>query len=388
MKFALKKTRVAIAITIASISISLGLTYAFATGTQLFLTIKVFSQVFDLVRRYHIEKVDENELLQAAIDGMLSHVDPYSALLIGNDLQQWQNDLQESDSRSISDAIMIGNEIGYLKINAFSANTGEEFNHNLHLLQKCGMKKLIMDLRGNSGGYLCAAVEVCDQLLPGGKTILTVNRRVPASNHVYYSKVKENLQLFPIIVLIDSATASAAEIVAGALQDWDRALIIGNSSAGKGSVQNQFQLSDSVALLLTSALYFLPSGRSIQKDYILVSNNYTNNKSTGLSESSRSKNSPSPLHYFTSSGRPVTGGGGIVPDIFFDKGMKSQNPLIDFFPFDKFTHSDTIRDIKIISFQSFQSLNDTLLLTTIQHFDQAQLLISNRTWVNDVLQPY
>ncbi|HEX9971750.1 MAG TPA: hypothetical protein VGD14_06730 [bacterium] len=157
----------------------------------------------------------------------------------------------------------------------------------------------------------------------------------------------------------------------------------GYRSAGKGLVQNQFQVSDSVALLLTSALYFLPSGRSIQKNYNLVSNNYNNNKSTDLSESSQGIISPSFLRYFTSSGRPVAGGDGIAPDICFNKYLKSQDSLIDFFPFDKFTRVDTIRDVTNTSFQYLQSLNDTLLLTAIQHFDQAQLLLFTKSWTDD-----
>jgi|GEM_PF-4396355 len=372
MKVPLKKTATIVIIIIASISIILGLPYALANGTKLFFTIKIFTQVLDLVKRYHVDQVDEETLMKAAIEGMLSRSDPYSSLLVGNELQQWQQELQ-NDAFSITDASIIRRDIGYLKINSFSSTTGEEFKTCLLRLQRHGMQKLIIDLRGNCGGYLRAAVDVCDQLLPEGKKIVAIKGRQPGFNQVYFSTAKEKLNLSPLIILIDSVTASAAEIVAGAMQDLDRAVIIGHQSAGKGTVQNQFQLSDSLALLLSTARYILPSGRSIQRNYNSGAMNYQNDRYIIYPDSATKKIAPSPPLFFTDAGRPVFAGQGIIPDIRLDGYSGSLDSL---FHFDLRDQSISMTLLEKNTNAPFQN-HDLPLRLAIHHFECVQQFVSH-----------
>jgi carboxyl-terminal processing protease len=219
---------------------------------------------------------------------------------------------------------MLDEVTGYLKLSKFSATTVGEFKNGIKDLKAQGMKQLIFDLRGNTGGYLQAAVDIADEFLPKGSLIVyTEGRNRPRQ----YMKASHHgkLEGIPVVVLIDGESASASEIVAGALQDNDRGTIIGRRSFGKGLVQEQIMLSDQSAIRLTVARYYTPTGRCIQKPYDEDHEKYL------LESYERYENGelfhPDSIHFAdslkftTPKGKTVYGGGGIMPDIYV--------PLVD-----------------------------------------------------------
>ena len=225
---------------------------------------------------------------------------------------------------SVDIAYMLDEQIGYLKLSKFSATTVSEFKKAVADLNAQGMKQMVFDLRGNTGGYLNAAVEIADEFLPKGSLIVYTEGRNRPRNYMK-ARRRGMLEDIPVVVLIDGESASASEIVAGALQDNDRGTIIGRRSFGKGLVQEQIMLSDQSALRLTVARYYTPTGRCIQKPY-------SGNKEEYLLESyDRYENGelfhPDSIHfadslkYTTPKGKTVYGGGGIMPDIYV--------PLVD-----------------------------------------------------------
>jgi len=219
---------------------------------------------------------------------------------------------------SIDIAYMPTKTIGYIKLERFSATTGQEFNDALKKLKAQGMKKLIFDLRGNGGGYLDEAVSICDQFLSDEKLIV-YTKGFHRKKKEYFSTKEGEFQNEEIAILIDEYSASASEIVSGAMQDNDRATIIGKRSFGKGLVQEQVQLSDGSAIRLTVARYYTPSGRCIQKPYAngteaYFSEFYMRLLSEGIVEDTL-KQTTDTVKYYTSKGKVVYGGGGITPDI-------------------------------------------------------------------------
>ena len=220
---------------------------------------------------------------------------------------------------SVDIAYMLDDEIGYLKLSKFSATTYEELKDNVTKLESQGMEKLILDLRGNSGGYLKAAVDVADEFLPYGKMIVyTEGRNRPRQE--MKSSWRGHWEDIPLVVLIDGESASASEIVAGALQDNDRGTIIGRRSFGKGLVQEQIVLSDNSAIRLTVARYYTPTGRCIQKpydgDHEKYELEYYERYENGELFSEDSIHFADSLKYTTPMGKTVYGGGGIMPDIY------------------------------------------------------------------------
>ncbi|MCP4121104.1 MAG: S41 family peptidase [Bacteroidetes bacterium] len=222
---------------------------------------------------------------------------------------------------SVDVGYMVDDEIGYIKINRFSANTYNEFMQEMDELTDAGMSKLVLDLRQNPGGYLEEATKILDEFIDGRKELVyTSGRQHP--KFTYNARRPGLFEHGEIIVLIDEGSASASEIVAGSLQDWDRASIIGRRSFGKGLVQEQYALQDGSALRLTVAKYYTPSGRCIQKPYEYggdskydhdINNRYEN----GELFSEDSIHVVDSLVYLTKvKGRKVYGGGGILPDSF------------------------------------------------------------------------
>src|SRR6202012_4590176 len=167
---------------------------------------------------------------------------------------------------SVDVAYMVNKETGYIRINRFSARNHAEFAQAIMKLQEKGLQRLILDLRGNGGGDLTESIDVADDFLDGDKLIVyTQGARSPK---VEYHCQREGLfEKGKLALLTDEGTASASEVLTGALQDWDRAAIIGRTTFGKGLVQEQYQLSNGAALRLTIARYYTPTGRSIQKPY-------------------------------------------------------------------------------------------------------------------------
>jgi carboxyl-terminal processing protease len=173
---------------------------------------------------------------------------------------------------SVDAALMITKDIGYIRVNQFKETTHTEMEKALQTLKAEGMSKLILDLRDNGGGYLEEAVRMADQFLDAGPIdkphrIVYTKSRKPEFEESYSAKSGDAYEKLPLIVLINNASASASEIVAGALQDWDRGLIVGETSFGKGLVQRQWPLQDGSAFRLTVARYYTPSGRLIQRSY-------------------------------------------------------------------------------------------------------------------------
>jgi len=215
---------------------------------------------------------------------------------------------------------MVDATTGYLKLNKFSETTYKEFMEGMEILKKAGMQKLILDLRGNGGGYVQQAVNIADEFLDSNKLIVYTQgsniekKEYRASKDGVFEKGK-------LVVLVDELTASASEILAGALQDWDRATIIGRRTFGKGLVQEQFGLSDGSALRLTVARYYTPSGRSIQRPYDKGKKIYMD-EIRDRYEHGEIIN-PDSVHHLsteksfkTSGGKIVYGGGGITPNVY------------------------------------------------------------------------
>jgi carboxyl-terminal processing protease len=214
---------------------------------------------------------------------------------------------------------MLDSTTGYIKLNKFSSETYKEFMNALLSLKKLNMQKLVLDLRGNGGGVLDEATEIADELLPGDK-LITYTEGLHHPKKEYRCRREGQFEKGKVVILSDEGSASASEVLMGALQDWDRATIIGRRSFGKGLVQEQYDLSDRSALRLTVARYYTPIGRSIQRSYKNGSKSYFEDITKRFSEgemitSDSIKNDTSKI-YKSQAGKKLFGGGGINPDFF------------------------------------------------------------------------
>lgn len=230
---------------------------------------------------------------------------------------------------SVETAYMIDNQTGYIKINSFGANTYVEFMENIdRMINKEGMKKLVIDLRQNGGGYLEAATNILDELLSDSKTIVYTESR-NHNRHNYNCSKEGMFEQGKISLLVDEGSASASEIFAGALQDWDRATLIGRRTFGKGLVQQEYMLKDSSAIRITVARYYTPSGRCIQKSYKNGTDDYemdiVKRYKHGEFQHADSIKFSDTTKYYTSRGKIVYGGGGIKPDIFIPADTQGVN---------------------------------------------------------------
>ena len=221
---------------------------------------------------------------------------------------------------SVDASYMIDDEVGYIKVSRFSATTYMEFKESLTQLKNQGMSKLILDLTGNPGGYLDRAVDMADEFLAGNQMIVYTEGKESRYNDNHISKREGDFEEGALIVLIDEGSASASEIVAGALQDHDRALIVGRRSFGKGLVQMPISLNDGSELRLTISRYYTPSGRSIQKPYDgdmeAYQMEYYERFENGEVYGDDQVITNDTVTYKTDKGRTVYGGGGIMPDYF------------------------------------------------------------------------
>ena len=209
---------------------------------------------------------------------------------------------------SVIASYMIDASIGYIKINRFASNTAEELKFEINNLELEGMNKLILDLRNNGGGLLDQAVEIVDMFINSFDTIVYTKGKLSNANDVFYARQNISDIKYPIAILINNGSASASEIVSGAMQDLDRGYVIGERSFGKGLVQRQYTLEDGSAARITVAQYFTPSGRLIQRNYDDGIGEYYTEKA--IEDTSLNNKT---LHY-TKNGRIVYGGGGIWPD--------------------------------------------------------------------------
>lgn len=213
-------------------------------------------------------------------------------------------------SRAVRLAAILGDGVGYIELFGFSESTARELGQAVDSLQRAGMRSLILDLRWNLGGLLDEGVAVADLFLDAGQSIVTTRGRAPGSNRAFTDRAPQRYATLPLVVLVNGASASAAEIVAGALQDHDRAAIIGTTSYGKGLVQSVFPLSNSASLKMTTSKWYTPSGRSIQRPFRAQDDrdpdeDVVRNDSVAATDSV----------YHTDKGRVVRGGGGVAPDL-------------------------------------------------------------------------
>ena len=220
---------------------------------------------------------------------------------------------------SVDAGIMLDANTGYIKINRFSATTYDEFTDALTKLKRQNMEDLVLDLRDNPGGYLDAATLIADELISGRK-LLVYTQGKRSYKTEYKAGEKNGFENGRLVVLVDENSASASEILAGAVQDWDRGVIAGRRTFGKGLVQEQYDLSDGAALRLTIAKYYTPSGRCIQRTYAKGKSAYTEDYyhrfQTGELMGFDTLAVGDTIPYYTANKRVVYGGGGIKPDVY------------------------------------------------------------------------
>jgi carboxyl-terminal processing protease len=220
---------------------------------------------------------------------------------------------------TVDASIMVDDQTGYVTVTRFGAKTHDEFLEAMNKLRAAGMKRLVLDLRGNAGGYLEQAFKMVDELMPQGRKIVFTKGRRPEANDEYVSSGAGRFTDVSLVVLVNNGSASASEIVAGAVQDWDRGLIIGETTFGKGLVQRQFDLKDGSAFRLTTARYYTPSGRLIQRPYGADKLKYQmeafeRSETEGENITHAAEKDSSRPVFKTMGGRVVYGGGGITPD--------------------------------------------------------------------------
>jgi len=282
-------------------------------------------------------------------------------------------------TNSISSAYMIKEKIGYIKIDRFGGHTTEEFTEVIYNLINEGMKKLILDLRGNEGGYLDAALKITDHFLEKGDLILSV-KGLHSKQEKFYASGNGIFIEGELVVLIDEYSASASEILAGAIQDNDRGMIIGRRSFGKGLVQRPFDFEDGSMVRLTISRYYTPSGRCIQRDY---KNGTTAYYEELIQRIINEENRPpdtldtlQQIEYFTKSGRIVYGGGGVTPDIYLaqESGVFSNE------------YYQTLNSAAIIQFAFNYATQNNITLTT--KYPSAKAFIKNMTVTNAILNDY
>ncbi len=288
---------------------------------------------------------------------------------------------------SVEVSYMVDKEIGYIRISRFAANTYDEFKSALDKLKSRGMQKLILDLQGNPGGYMDRATNLVDEFLPADQLIVYTDGKRDRYDTRTMSTSKGSFLNQPIIVLIDEGSASASEIVAGALQDNDRALVVGRRSFGKGLVQMPIALNDGSELRLTISRYFTPSGRSIQKSY------ENGNKEYQMDQIERFEHGEffhmdsikfiDTLEYKTNKGRIVYGGGGIMPDYFVPLDTSSHSEY-----FRKLFLNNTLREYSLnyaekhrkklanLSFEEFQNnfdVTDQMLKDLVKLGEESEI---------------
>ena len=285
--------------------------------------------------------------------------------------------------KSVDVALMVDKKVGYIKVNRFSETTYDEFHKELLILKKQNAQTIVIDLRNNGGGYLEKAVEIADEFLQENKLIVFTKNRKGRIDKTF-STSKGDFEKGKIVVLINENSASASEILAGAIQDNDRGIIMGRRSFGKGLVQREMNFGDGSAVRLTIARYYTPTGRSIQKSYEKGGEDYSHDFErrfeSGELYSKDSIKIADTIQFKTPKGKIVYGGGGIVPDVFIplqvehsDEGIAylMQSPYVGNFVFEQLD-KDRIK-YKGVSFKDFIAKNlysDAYFEAFKKHFSQ------------------
>jgi carboxyl-terminal processing protease len=225
---------------------------------------------------------------------------------------------------SVTAYFVANGDIGYIRLQEFAENTDDELGRALEDLSSKGMKRLVLDLRGNAGGPLDQAIRVANRFLPQGSLIVSTHGRIPNSDADYRATEKSGYTQIPLIVLVNRSSASASEIVSGALQDHDRGYIVGETTFGKALVQSVYHISEGAGLALTTARYYTPSKRLIQRPWDGTFDEYLNDY--GLRDQSTPRPHPANQLFYTDAKRKVFGGGGIEPDKLFQGPIEGFNP--------------------------------------------------------------
>lgn len=272
---------------------------------------------------------------------------------------------------TISNAFMIRPRVGYVKLDSFAETTGAELKEALRKLDVKNLDGLVFDLRNNPGGLLQEAIEVCETFLQKGQLIVETKGRTRGSNRGYSSQVVNTNNVFPLVVLINPASASASEIVAGAIQDHDRGLIVGQTSFGKGLVQSVYPLTKNAGLALTTQKWYTPSGRLIQRDYSQISQFDYYNHRDAVAPAKKEDIKRSDI------GRVVYGGGGITPDYSVEepKSNDFQDLLVKNFAFYTFVRDYLAKNPPME--RSFQ-VSDALLADFKQHLTKRGIQFSEK----------
>jgi len=249
---------------------------------------------------------------------------------------------------TVDSRYMLDDKTGYVKVNRFAATTHEEFMTSVDQLEKQGMERLVLDLSNNPGGFLSQAIAISEEFFPRNTKLVSTKSRHSRFNSEVYSRSDGSLKDTPVIVLVNEGSASASEIVSGAIQDHDRGLIVGKRTFGKGLVQQQYELVDNSNIRVTISRYFTPSGRLIQKpfesgaeDYAFEIRHRSNDATMDVNEFK--SQIPDSLKYKTMGGRDVFGGGGIVPDFIVQEDTTRSYYLYNFMRINR-VDFDFVRD--------------------------------------------
>lgn len=264
-------------------------------------------------------------------------------------------------------ALLPDGATGYIKISRFAAGTYEEFKESLGRLRREGMTRLVLDLRGNPGGYLDRATKIADEFISGTRKIVYTDGKGDQYDTQTFSRVAGEFEDGPLVVIVDEGSASASEVLAGALQDQDRALVVGRRSFGKGLVQQPITLNDGSELRLTIARYYTPSGRCIQKPYrdgvAAYDKDLQERYNRGEAFHADSIHFAPNLRFRTAHGRTVYGGGGIMPDVFVPRDSAAQNRYLA-----RLQGANLVREFGL---QLYQDHREELAQLTFEQFRKA-----------------
>jgi len=277
-------------------------------------------------------------------------------------------------NNSVDVAYMVDNQTGYLKISRFATGTYDEFKSALGDLHRQGMSRLVLDLRGNPGGYLDRATRIADEFIGGTRKIVYTDGKGDQYDTQTFSRVAGEFEEGPLVVMVDEGSASASEVIAGALQDHDRALVVGRRTFGKGLVQQPITLNDGSELRLTIARYYTPSGRCIQKSYKgghkAYEHELSNRQRHGEFFHADSIHFADSLRFRTDHGRTVYGGGGIMPDLFVARDTSAYSAY-----FTRLQSHNLVREFALNFYQEhkaeleglrFEQFNATFRISDIQ----------------------
>ncbi|GAB2773576.1 S41 family peptidase [Hymenobacter latericoloratus] len=268
---------------------------------------------------------------------------------------------------SVDVAYMVDNQTGYIKVSRFASGTYDEFKSALGDLRRQGLARLVLDLRGNPGGYLDRATKMADEFIGGTKKIVYTDGKGDQYDTQTFSRVVGEFEEGALVVLVDEGSASAAEVLAGALQDHDRALLVGRRTFGKGLVQQPIALNDGSELRLTIARYYTPSGRSIQKSYrgglAQYEQDLQNRQRHGEFFHADSIHFADSLRYRTAHGRTVYGGGGIMPDLFVPRDTTAHSAY--------YTRLQSLNLVREYALTYYQEHKAELEGLRFEHFNQS-----------------